>query len=79
MASVNSVTANVALAAPAPIPDADLDDVLGAVQTAAEGLLDDLGDLPDDVAQFVQNVAEFPQSLPLEVVKLVNAESTPSR
>ena len=35
-------------------------------------LLDDLGDLPDDVAQFVQNVAEFPQSLPLEVVKLVN-------
>ena len=73
MASVNSLTANVALAAPTPIPDADLEDVLGAVQTAAEILLDDLGDLPDDVAQFVQNVAEFPQSLPLEVVKLVNA------
>ena len=59
-------------AAPAPIPDADLDDVLLAVQTAAQGLLDDLGELPDDVAQFVENVAEFPQSLPLEIVKLVN-------
>ena len=73
MMSATGAPGNVALAAPAPIPDADLDDVLAAVQTAAEGLLDDLGKLPDDVAQFVQNVAEFPQSLPLEVVKLVNA------
>ena len=46
--------------------------MLAAVQTAAQGLLDDLGELPDDVAQFVENVAEFPQSLPLEIVKLVN-------
>ena len=73
MMSVTSAPGNVALAGPAPTPDADLDDVLGAVQTAAEILLDDLAELPDDVAQFVQNVADVPQSLPLEVVKLVNA------
>ena len=56
MASVNSVTANVALAAPAPIPDADLEDVLGAVQTAAEIWTNSVSCREPDVVQLVSEM-----------------------
>ena len=72
MVSVTSAPGNVALAAPAPIPDTDLEDVLGAVQAAAERVLTDVDNLPDDVQELVRNVARNPQSLPLEVAKLVD-------
>ena len=46
--------------------------MLGAVQTAAERVLTDLGNLPEDVEQLVRNVARNPQSLPLAVAILVD-------
>ena len=70
--SVNSAPGNVALAAPPGIPGTDLEDVLGAVQAAAERVLTDVDNLPGDVQELVRNVARNPQSLPLEVAKLVD-------
>jgi hypothetical protein len=49
-----------------------LEGVLGAVRLAAEGVLDDLGDLPEGIQLIVRGVIDNPATAPLAIVRLAN-------